>query len=60
MKNADGSPDILIQHEAAAGPLAANWLPSPSGPMRLSLRAYLPRKGLLDRTWHIPPIERVS
>lgn len=60
VKNADGSLDILIQHEAPAGPLAANWLPSPSGPMRLSLRAYLPRKELRDRTWRVPPIERVS
>ena len=43
-RNADGSLDILIRREAPKGPLSANWLPSPPGPLRLAWRAYLPRK----------------
>lgn len=59
VKNSDGSLDILIQRDAPTGPLSANWLPSPPGPMRLSLRAYLPGKALRDRTWKAPPLQRV-
>ncbi len=60
VKNADGSTDILIQRNAPTGPAGANWLPEPAGEMRLSLRAYLPRKVLRDRTWRFPPIERIA
>lgn len=60
VKNPDGSIDILIQHDAPTGPLAANWLPAPAGKMALSLRAYLPRKPLLDRDWHVPPLEQTA
>ncbi|MBS0483475.1 MAG: DUF1254 domain-containing protein [Proteobacteria bacterium] len=59
VKNADGSIDILIQREQPTGPLAANWLPAPAGPLRLSLRAYLPRKELRDRAWRVPPVRKV-
>ncbi len=58
VKNADGSIDILIQHEAPAGPKAANWLPAPKGPIRLALRAYLPKAELRDRRWKAPPVQR--
>jgi hypothetical protein len=60
VKNPDGSIDIMIQHNAPAGPLAANWLPAPAGKMAMSLRAYLPRKQLRDRNWHVPPLEQVT
>ena len=55
--NADGSVDILIQHERPQGEMAANWLPAPAGKMRLALRAYLPRQALRDRSWQVPPLE---
>lgn len=58
VKNADGSIDILIQRNPPTGPLAANWLPAAPGPMRMSLRAYLPRQELLSRAWRAPPIVR--
>lgn len=60
VKNSDGSIDILMQPNKPDGPRAANWLPSPRGPMRLSLRAYLPKKELRDRKWKVPPVERVT
>lgn len=56
----DGSMEILIQHARPEGPMAANWLPSPAGPMRLGLRAYLPRPELRDRSWLVPPLRRVG
>lgn len=56
VKNADGSIDIYLQRDRPDGEKAANWLPAPAGPMRLSLRAYLPRRVLRDRTWRIPGI----
>lgn len=59
VKNADGSIDILIQHEQPAGEMAANWLPAPAGPLRLALRAYLPRAELRQRKWKVPPLARV-
>ncbi|WP_066591190.1 DUF1254 domain-containing protein [Sphingomonas pruni] len=60
VRNPDGSIDILIQHDQPKGPLAANWLPAPAGPMRLALRAYLPEHALIERKWRVPPLERVS
>jgi hypothetical protein len=58
VKNADGSIDILIQREQPTGPLAANWLPAAAGAMRMSLRAYLPKPELRNRTWKIPPVRK--
>lgn len=59
VKNADGSIDILIQRDQPTGPLAANWLPAPAGAIRLSLRAYLPKRELRDRKWKVPPVRKV-
>jgi hypothetical protein len=59
VKNADGSIDILIQRDQPTGEKAANWLPAAAGPMRMSLRAYLPKQELLSRTWKVPPVKRV-
>jgi hypothetical protein len=59
VKNADGSIDILIQRDAPEGALAANWLPAAAGDMRMSLRAYLPKKELRDRSWKCPPVEKL-
>lgn len=59
VKNADGSIDILIQREKPEGEKAANWLPAPSGAIRLSLRAYLPRQELRNRKWRVPAVVKV-
>ncbi len=56
----DGSLEILIQRDRPEGRLAANWLPSPPGRMRLALRAYLPKPPLRERIWRVPPLERQS
>ena len=57
IKNPDGSIDILIQHDAPTGPLAANWLPIPTGPVKLALRAYQPRAELIQGRYWYPGIE---
>ncbi len=56
----DGSLEISIQHEPPEGAHAANWLPAPEGPIRLALRAYLPRQQLRQRRWRVPSLTRVS
>ncbi len=58
--NSDGSFDIIIRQTRPEGELAANWLPSPRGSLRLSLRAYLPGEELLEGRWSIPPLESIA
>ncbi|WP_369045744.1 DUF1214 domain-containing protein [Sinomonas sp. P10A9] len=56
-KNADGSVDIYLQHDAPAG-REQNWLPIPSGRFKLMLRVYLPSAEILNGTYRIPPVAR--
>jgi hypothetical protein len=57
--NADGSVDILLQQQQPNGP-AQNWLPTPTGRFKLILRAYLPGVAIVDGTYEVPPVVRVS
>jgi hypothetical protein len=57
--NADGSVDILLQPHAPSGG-AQNWLPTPPGRFKLMLRAYLPGAAILDGSYDVPPVLRVS
>jgi len=58
-KNTDGSTDIVGQREEpATAELKANWLPSPSGPFSLILRAYLPSPNLAQGKAPFPTVER--
>jgi hypothetical protein len=58
---ADGS---LTLTASAAPPaddeLRANWLPAPSGPFSLYLRAYWPEQPILDGGWTPPPVTRLG
>jgi hypothetical protein len=53
--NADSSIDIYIQRTAPAGH-ESNWLPAPAGKFKLTLRAYLPGRAVLDGEYHAPPV----
>jgi len=57
--NADGSIDIRIQRTAPSGH-ESNWLPAPAGKFKLTLRAYLPGRAVLDGEYHVPPIMNVD
>jgi hypothetical protein len=57
----DGGITITIQHDEPTDPTErANWLPAPSGEFRPTMRMYVPADELLDGTWVLPPIERVT
>lgn len=56
----DGS---ITLHFGAASPgkdKESNWLPSPDGPFWMVLRIYGPGPSILDKTWKVPPIERLD
>jgi hypothetical protein len=53
--NADGSTDIYIQNQAPPGH-EANWLPAPSGDLKLWLRVYQPGEAILSGAYHVPPV----
>jgi hypothetical protein len=57
--NADGSIDIRIQRTPPSGH-ESNWLPAPAGKFKLTLRAYLPSRAVLDGEYHVPPIMNVD
>ena len=54
-RNADGSIDVAIQHDAPSGD-QTNWLPAPAGPFVVTLRMYWPLPAGLDGTYGVPPI----
>jgi hypothetical protein len=51
----DGSLTIFIQRDAPVGD-EENWLPAPDAPFLLTLRAYQPRRDLLDGRYLIPDV----
>jgi hypothetical protein len=57
---ADGSLDLYFQRESPGAEHESNWLPAPSGPMRLTFRAYQPRTDLLEGRYMLPPVRRLA
>jgi hypothetical protein len=61
--NAEGSIDILIQHESPGPNRESNWLPAPTGKFVLCLRMYWPDESdpsLLDGSWVIPAAKKAD
>ena len=61
--NADGSVDLLIQHESPGKDKESNWLPAPKDQFILMMRLYWPSEtppSLLDGSWTIPEVKEVT
>jgi hypothetical protein len=61
--NSDGSVDLYLQKDSPGEDKEANWLPAPDGRFIPMLRLYWPREkapSILDGSWKIPPIKKVS
>lgn len=58
--NTDGSLDLYIQNTNPGPDKESNWLPSPTDAFKLTMRLYLPGQPVLDGSWPLPSIERVS
>lgn len=53
----DGSLTLYVQHERPADPKhAANWLPAPTGPFTVIIRAYGGDSSIAQGNYHLPPI----
>jgi hypothetical protein len=58
---ADGKLIIYIQHEKPSDPVQLrNWLPAPQGSFRFAFRFFGPKDALIDWTYDMPGIVRVS
>ena len=57
-RRADGAIDVILSRDPV-GDADGNWLPMPDGPMRVSLRAYVPRAEIRAGRWAPPSIERL-
>ena len=58
--NADGSLDLYIQPASPGKDKESNWLPSPKGPVGITMRLYAPRMEILNGTWVPPGIKKVG
>jgi hypothetical protein len=56
--NPDGSLDIYLQHTNPGAARESNWLPSPRGPLGVTMRLYAPNPEILDGRWVPPPVTK--
>ena len=58
--NPDGSVTLYFQNESPGANKESNWVPAPKDEFSLYIRAYWPKKEILDGTWTPPPVKRVE
>lgn len=56
----DGSLTLNLQKDEPKESPKANWLPAPKGNFVVVLRAYWPKKEMLDGIWFPPAIEKIG
>jgi hypothetical protein len=58
--NADGSLTLYAGAKSPATDKESNWLPAPSGPFSLYIRAYWGQEAILDGTWQPPAVKKAQ
>jgi hypothetical protein len=58
--DADGSLTLYAGAKSPGADKESNWLPAPSGPFSLYIRAYWAHKAVLDGTWKPPVVTRLE
>ena len=58
--NDDGSVTVRMQRDHPAADEQTNWLPAPAGDFRPILRMYQPGESVLDGTYPLPGIKRLT
>lgn len=58
--NADGSLTLYASANSPGADKESNWLPAPSGPFSLYIRAYWPDQAILEGTWKPPVVAHVQ
>lgn len=56
----DGTITIRMQKDSPGADLEGNWLPSPTGAFRPILRMYAPRPEVLEGSYVLPAIKKIS
>jgi hypothetical protein len=56
----DGSITIYISKESPGEDKQSNWLPTPDGPFRPIMRMYQPSNQILDGTYQLPAIKKIT
>jgi hypothetical protein len=58
--NEDGSLDLYLQNTSPGPEKESNWLPTPAGGFRPTLRMYQPGESVFDGTWLPPAIKKLD
>ena len=58
--DADGSIDIYIQHDDPGADKQSNWLPAPADGFNLTMRLYGAQPNILDGSYRLPAVRKVS
>ena len=58
--NQDGSLTLYFQNDSPGADKETNWVPAPKDAFSLYIRAYWPKRAILDRSWSPPPVTRTE
>jgi hypothetical protein len=58
--NPDGGLTFYFQHDSPGAEKESNWVPAPKEEFSLFIRAYWPKKPILEGTWRPPKVERAK